>query len=300
MKMFQLRSYGLVLALGLCLLRPAAAQQADASAPGRHSLWKMTGPSNTVYLLGSIHLLKKDNYPLPAQIEAAFSNAQLVVFETDFAKMDEPKAQQELLTRAQLPAGQTLRQQLSAATYARFNKQVQAAGLSDEMFARLKPSVAAIMLEVLVLQNLGFTPGYGVDQHFFKAARQQSKTIVPLESVETQIALVTDFSPAEGEMIMKTSLADMDQAKQSFGEVLQAWQSGDAVRLEKLLQRARGEAPAIFQRLVTDRNQRWVPKIESLLGGEKNAIIIVGAGHLVGSDGLIALLSKKGHKMIQQ
>lgn len=290
---------GFILLLALSLICPADAQEVRTNSSPRHSLWKIAGTNNAVYLLGSVHVLKEDNYPLPAPIETAYSNAQIVVFEADVAKMEDPEVQMKVMTKAQLPDGETLEQQLSAETYAKFKEHATKLGLPVEMFATMRPSLAAIMLTVIELQKLGFDPSHGLDKHFFDRAQKAGKKIVPLETVDFQIDLITGFTKEEGELLMKTTLKDIDNIKKVYGDIVKAWQSGDSKALEDLLNEAMREAPIIFKRLLTDRNQRWVPKIQELLRGDKNAIVIVGAGHLVGSEGVVELLKKKGLKVTQ-
>ena len=91
-----------------------------------------------------------------------------------------------------------------------------------------------------------------------------------------------------------------DKLKKEFRDLMKAWRTGDSDKLEKMLNEASREAPAVFKRLVTDRNQRWAPKIEEWSRGNQNVIVVVGAGHLVGSEGVVELLRKKGLKVTQQ
>jgi hypothetical protein len=262
-------------------------------------LWKVEGTKNTVYLLGSIHLLKESNYPLPAPIESAFSKAQIAVFEADVSEMLKPEVQLKLMAKASLPAGETLKSQLSAETYAQFQEHVKKLEMPDVMFAQFKPSLAAIMLAMLELQKLGFDPTHGVDKHFFERARKDGKQTVALETVNFQINLVTEFTKEEGELLMKTTLKDIDKTRKMYGDILKAWQTGDAEGLEKLINEALREAPVIAKRMLTDRNRNWLPKIRELLRGDKTAIVIVGAGHLVGREGVVELLKKEGLKLTQ-
>jgi uncharacterized protein YbaP (TraB family) len=117
--------------------------------------------------------------------------------------------------------------------------------------------------------------------------------------MEFQMDLLTTFSKEEGELFVKATLKDLDKTTDEFGEIVKAWQTGDAVALEKLLNEAMQEAPAIFKRLLLDRNARWIPKLEELSRGQKNAVVIVGAAHLVGKEGLVESLRKKGLKVTQ-
>ena len=276
------------------------AQRADSAVTTRHSLWKLQGKENAAYLLGSVHVLKKEDYPLPASIEAAFTNSRIVAFETDIDAIENPELAMKLALKGRLPEGQTLSQQLSPPVYAGFSNYVQKAGMPPQFFDSLTPAMAAITLVVLELKKLDLDPEYGLDKHFFKLARQDGKTIVPLETVEFQINLLTDFSKEEGELLMKTTLEDINTMEKDLGDLLNAWKTGDAGKLDQLLNEAMEGAPVIFKRMVTDRNRRWVPKIQELSRGKENAIIIVGAGHLVGTNGVVELLRKQGAKVVQE
>ncbi len=266
----------------------------------RHSLWKVEGKASVVYLMGSVHALKPENYPLPQEMEAAFTNSPIAVFEADISALEEMGTQLKILSKSSLPGGETLATQLSPPIYARFTNQLQETGMPLFMFDRFKPSIAAMSLALLEFKKLGLDPEYGLDKRLYGRARKEHKTIVPLETVDFQINMITDFTKEEGELLMKTTLEELSTMKKELADLIKAWQTGDAEKLDRLLNDASREAPAIFKRLVTDRNQRWLPKIEEWLRGDKNAVVIVGAGHLVGKDGVVELLRQKGLKVTQQ
>ena len=290
----------LSLALLLCLVAFVPAGARSAPAQTNHSLWKIPGRTNSVYLLGSVHFLKKSDYPLAPVIENAFSNSAIVAFETDINKLQDLDVQMQLMKKSQLPAGQTLRQQLSTNTYAAFQQHLKRAGFDEIIFQQFKPALAAMTLEVLAMQKAGLDPSQGLDQHFFQVADKAGKKIVPLETVDFQIDLITGFSAEEGELIMKTTLEDIDTTDKLLGELINSWRTGDAEALQNLLNHAMKDAPAIFKRLVTDRNRQWVPKIEEWARADQSVIVIVGAGHLVGPEGVVELLRKKGLKVVQE
>lgn len=294
------RRFGLILwLLAVFASVPVMGQDVRAAGVSRHTFWQVEGKSNTVYLLGSIHLLKSSDYPLAEPIEAAFSNSSVAVFETDIEQMEAPESQMKLMNKAQLPEGETLKNQLSPELYTRFNKHLEESGLPAGTFDQFKPSVAAVSVEVLELLKLGADPQYGVDQYFFTRARKAGKDVVPLETVDFQIGLITEFTKEESELLMKSTLEEMDNTKKLYGEMVTAWRTGDGDELAKLLNDSMADAPVIYKRLVTDRNRRWVPKIEDLLRGGRKAVVIVGAGHLVGTGGVVELLRKDGWKVTQ-
>ncbi|MDB6064894.1 MAG: GumN family protein [Pedosphaera sp.] len=259
----------------------------------------MEGKSNVVYLLGSVHVLKSEDYPLAGPIETAFTNSGIAVFETDMDAMEKPETQMKMVGKMRLPDGETLKQQLSADVYEDFSKRAKESGLPIEMFDSLKPSMAAMTLEMVELQKLGVNPHLGVDQYFFHRTAKEGKQVIGLETIDFQIGMVTDFSKEEGDLLMKITLKDIDKTKKLFGEMITAWKTGDSSKIETMLNDNLQEVPAIFKRMVTDRSRNWMPKIEELLHGDKNAIIIVGAGHLVGKEGVVEMLQKKGYKTTQ-
>src|SRR5205807_776659 len=186
----------LFLAAAFCTGASVHAQQATATAT-HHSLWKVQGKTNAVYLLCSVHVLKETNYPLPAPIEQAFTNSQIVVFETDMAAMEDPALAMKMMAKGSLPEGQTLEQQLSPELYKAFQKHVEESGIPSAVMDKLTPAMAAMTLEVFELMKLGLEPEAGVDKHFYALAKKEGKKTVPLETVDFQIALLSDFSKEE-------------------------------------------------------------------------------------------------------
>ena len=296
----RLKFSGVVLLLACSLVATLLAQEKRAATATHHTLWKIQGQQNAVYLLGSIHLLKKEDYPLPAPLEAAFTNSRIAVFETDIGEMEKPEVVMKLATKGMLPAGQTLKDQLTPEVYLAFSNHIQKTGMPAQLFDSFTPAMAAISLVALEIKKLGLDPEHGLDKHFYGRAREENKTIVPLETLDFQISLMTEFSKEEGELLMKSTLKDIDKMESEFGELLKAWHTGDSEKLEKMLNEAMEEAPVIYKRLLTDRNRRWLTKIEELAHGKENAVVIVGAGHLVGTNGVVELLKRKGFKVTQQ
>ena len=141
---FDLRTVFLLLALGLVF--PVKAEQTNsAAAATKHSLWKVQGKSNAVYLLGSVHILKKEDYPLPAVMESAFTNARAAAFETDIEALENPMTALKLMSKVKLPEGETLQTQLSPEVYSDFTNHLAKTRLSGAMFSQFTPVMAATM-----------------------------------------------------------------------------------------------------------------------------------------------------------
>jgi len=162
-------------------INPAHAQE---SAQKKDFLWSVKTDTATIYLLGSVHLLKSDSYPLDKNIEAAYRDCKKVVFETDIGGMNAPAVQEQMMALALYPEGQTLKQSISPETYSILEKKVIEAGLSMDRFNRLKPWMCALTLVLLELKKMGFDPNYGIDKYFFNKAQQDKKEMVFLESIE--------------------------------------------------------------------------------------------------------------------
>jgi uncharacterized protein len=300
MRKFKSAFFGII-ALSIFLTPQLSRAQGNFKLPSSalHCLWKAQGASNVVYLLGAVHLLQATNYPLPAVIESAFTNSQIAVFETDLDKLEDPETQAATVSKIMLPEGQTLRQNLSPNVYASLSKHATEVGLPMPALEQYRPAAAVMTIEMMELVSLGADPAYGVDKHFFKLAHDGGKRIVPLETVDFQIGLLVGFTKAEEDLMVEKSLEEMDDEKKLYNEMVTAWQTGNADALEKMLNKMRAEAPSIFKKLVSDRTASWIPEFEKLLHGPQNAIVIVGAGHLVGPDGAVELLRKKGFKVTQ-
>lgn len=268
--------------------------------PARHSLWKVQGKSNVLYLLGSVHVLKKENYPLPDVMERAYTNSGITAFETDISKIDDPAEMMKLMTKAQLPDGKTLETELSPQVYNDFTNHSEKLGLPLIMVNQFTPAMAAEAVEGMELLKLGFDPSYGLDKHFYTEATRDHKAIIPLESIDAQLELLSGLTKKEGEWFVKNTLKEIDDLPKDFADLMKAWETGDEKKLEKLLNEAESDSPALFKRLLTDRNDHWMPELIDLANGKTNAIVIVGAGHLVGKDGLVSRLTAKGYKVTQE
>lgn len=233
-------------------------------------------------------------------MESAFTNSQIVVFESDFSKPLDPKTVATLHAKMWLPAGTTLRELLPASVYASFSNHVEEAGLSmAKSFDSLKPGAALEKLQLVELMQYGANFDDGVDRHFADIAQKSGKQIIGLETPDSEIDSLVNFSNSEQELMVERFLADVDNGEKRFNDLVSAWKNGDSIGLQRIMNKQRTNAPTVFKKQVTDRNANWMPKIRRLLRGSQNAIIIVGAFHLIGSDGIIESLKKQGVAVTQ-
>ena len=266
----------------------------------KRCLWSIQTQSHKSYLLGSLHLLKQDAYPLDPVITSAYSDSRKVVFETDIAALQEPAMQAKMLQLGLYPEGQNLLQNLDGPTQQSLEKKMNALGLPLEQFVRFKPWFLALTLASLELQRLGFNPNYGLDVHFFNKATADAKEIGFLEPAEFQLNLLGKMVKRDQIAFLNQTLKDLEVVNELAADLVKFWKSGNANKLHELLFRSFKDYPAIHDRLLIQRNKKWVEEIEVLMRENKNILFVVGAGHLVGPQSVVDLLNKKGYEVKQQ
>jgi uncharacterized protein YbaP (TraB family) len=267
----------------------------------RTLLYRVEGASGaTVYMLGSIHLLSADAYPLPQPVQNAYADAERLVFETSLDSL--MARQQEMAMRGMYQGGKTLRGEIPADLYA----QVEAAapalaqmGLTMPVLDRMEPWLVALMFQAVEWQKAGLTPEHGVDMHFSGRAKQDGKPVGGLEPVELQLGLF-DGMPAEAQVaFLKQSLEEAPETAEQMRQIVAAWRAGDAARIDAIMNESLDESPALYARMLTDRNAAWVPQIEQLLRGGDDVLVVVGAAHLVGGQSVVEMLRQRGYTVEQ-
>ena len=287
----------LVALVALCLAgSTAAAQQAR-----KHFLWKVEGPGASVaYLLGSLHVLTPEFYPLSADINKAFAASKTLVEEVDFDEMTDPVQMMNALGKAMLTDGRTLEQLVAPATFTEVSRRAEAARLPMVALQRMKPWLVAITLMEPSLQAAGFKADLGIDKHFFDRAKAGGLKRQALETLAYQIDRFDELPPKLQEEMLVSSMKDIDTQVSNVREMAQQWAAGDIKGLEKALLAGFSDSPDLYFRLLVERNRNWVPHVDTCLQQNAGCFIVVGAAHLVGPDGLPALLAKKGYKVTQQ
>ena len=268
-----------------------------AKHPDKHMLFRVRGTNGaTVFLLGSVHLLSAEAGKLPPAVDSAFDRAKTVAFETSFDSLQ--LRAMELMTRARYQNGATLRSSLSPAGAARLDTVLKSYGLKVEQVDGFKPWFVSMLLMQNVMQRAHFEAKYGVDMQLNARAHSANKSIVGLESVEMQLGMFDSLSPAEQEaMVLQSS--GPDSSSRVLMKIKDAWMTGDVAALDDLLNQGLKDVPTIFAKLVSDRNAAWIPKIEQMVKSGDDALIVVGAGHLVGKKGVVEMLRAKGYRVDQ-
>ena len=285
-----------VLELGFLL----AGLTGELRAQEKSFLWRVNSDQNRLYILGSIHLLKKETYPLKKSIEDAFEQTKKLVLEIDLSSANSQKIQQLMLQKSISTDGTMLHQSVSDETYQAVAKRAKELDIDIRVLSPFKPWVIAMTMAAIKLQQLGFDPSLGVDRHLAERAKQTDKPTAGLETAEFQLDLFDRFSAKEQELLLRQSMDEMDHVERNVTAIVQAWKSGDVGAVERHLLVGMRDYPEIHRKVIDDRNQRWLPQIENLLSRGENALIVVGAAHLVGKNGIIELLKDRGYRVEQQ
>ena len=274
--------------------------QDSLSQSKKSFLWKVQSKTNTVYVLGSIHYLKKETYPLDEKIEKAFDQSEILVVEADVANISKEDIQ-KLMENAFYTENDTLQKHLSAETYGLVKKKLEELGASLEVANKYKPWFLGLNLVSLEALKLGFDPNYGVDRYFLEKAAERKK-ILELESLEYQFKLFSALSEKDQELFLLYTLKDIKVLEQKLDKLVKAWTTGDEKGIESIMTRSIKEDKRlipIYEKLVVERNRKMVSKIEEYLKEKETFFVIVGAGHLVGNQGIIKLLKGKGFLLEQ-
>ena len=292
--------------------QPSPAVAPAPAAPAAHVppvplLWKATDGDNTVYLLGAFHLLRPTDYPLSRDVDLAFADAEMLMFELPPEEMSSPQLGLDMARAALRTDGTTLDSELPAATIERLrrweagNAELMArTGMTAAALQAMEPWFAALVVTLTEMGKLGLQPDLGIDAHFAARAAAQRKPTAGLETGAEQIAFLDGMSPAEQRQFLDEALGEAEKGPAAMEAVHRAWRDGDADTLWRQMAVDMREAyPALYQRINVDRNDAWLPAIEARLAasGGDDTLVVVGALHLLGEDGVVEKLRGRGHRV---
>lgn len=270
-------------------LLSSAATHADTS------LWKVSHAGSYLYLAGTVHVISKTDLPFPSAFDAAYTDAQEVVLETDLAELFSPATQLKLMQQLSYQDGRTLQQFISPSLYAELNELIQKRGMPPNMLLMMKPSGVMMTLLALELQRLGIGQS-GPDSVFFQRAVADSKPVSGLESVDEHIRFVANMGEGNEERFLRQTIIDIEQTEVMMRDIVQKWKQGDSVGLERaVLDDMREQYPRVYASLIVERNENWLPQITAMLNDSDTEMVLVGAAHLIGQDGLIRALKQAGY-----
>ena len=309
---------GLLPLLVFVLAGCASTSQSDNQ--GKYPLWKVEGKGNTVYLLGSVHLLPESAHPFPEAFNKAYNQADEVVFEISLDEADMMENMMSLMFKAMMTNGKTLEDVVSSETWELLEPRIDElaesfgemagdeAGMTmgmdvnpemlKQVLVRMKPWFLGMLLQLGDAQvEGGYRADLGVDMFYTQKAREDGKEISGLETVSEQVGFLESLSGDAGEEFLLSSLRSTGPAADELDAMVAAWKKGDMKKLDELVNGSMKDAPETYDRLIVQRNKNWIPQIEKFLKNDQNYLVVVGAAHLVGKDSVVELLRVQGYKV---
>lgn len=269
----------------------------DAGVDRKPLLWRVSHGGATVYLLGSFHLLREQDYPLPTEVGAAFEDAESVVFEiapSELERQDNPTTVRRLARSAD---GLRLSQRLDPERLTALEAALGKRGLTVAQFDGFAPWLVNGQLVAGISQRAGYRHEFGVDKHLMRRAREAGKPVAGLETFEDQMRASARAPLAEQMATLQALLAAPDAVAGALDALRTAWTSGDLDTLDRLTRQGMKQSSPVSYRLVnTERNAQWLPKLVELLqrpAGE-DTLVVIGSMHLLGDDGVLSLLASRG------
>ncbi len=277
-----------------------------AKPPPVPLLWKISDEDNAVYVLGSFHLLRPDDYPLSQDVQAAFADAERLMFEMSPEEMASPTLDVQMAQAAMRTDGTRLESELTPEIAARLRawiaantEQLQKVGVPADSVQMFEPWFAGLMISLTEMGKLGLDPKLGLDVHFAAAAKQAGKPTAGLETAAQQIAFLDRMDKAEQLQMLAEALDESEEGRAEMEKLHRQWREGDARGMwEGLAAEMRDEYPQLYRRINVERNDSWIPKLEQhLQTGKDDTLVVVGALHTLGEDGIVQKLEARGYKV---
>ena len=267
----------------------------------KHFLWKASSNGNTIHLFGSVHFGSNEMYPLPDIVNQAFDQSDALVVELNTNQVNKQEMALIMSQSGTYPEGDTIQNHISPETWEKLSNMAKSQNLDLQQIQQQKPWMISLSLAILAVQKSGFSPEFGIDQYFITGAEGR-KPILELETLQQQLNLFNAFSAIEENRFLKETLDQLEQATSFFRSMLEAWQTGDTMRLQELTQSEIDSDPAakmLYDAIFVKRNHAMADKIVKLSQSGENYFVVVGAGHLVGAEGIVELLRAKGFEIRQ-
>lgn len=262
-------------------------------------LWQVSRDDKSIFLLGSIHFLRKENYPLNPSILKALDASKRLVLEIDLNSASPDAAQRVTLEKAMYSDGTTLAQNVSEETYQLAARRATELGLDMRILDPMKPWFAALTMVAIKLQRMRLDPKFGVDRYLAERAKIGGKPTSGLETLEFQLGLFDQLSKREQEMLLRESVGELERLDRDVDQIVRSWLRGDADQLTALLLAGMQEYPELYQKIIVERNRRWSADIEKFVQQGGGALVVVGAAHLVGKHSVVEMLKEKGYSVEQ-
>ncbi len=285
------------LALGFYLFIVGQALQAEPL------LWKVepadrNAPSATVYLFGSIHYGESGFYPLTETIQQAFDQSTVLAVELNALELDPVEAASAIKRHGRYRPSKNLRSELPASDWRKLTLICEKLGVDPNSFSGLKPWLVATQLLGLQIEDEGFSQSLGVDLHILGLADKQR--IVELETIEQQLSILGGLGSRAQTLFLRHALQGYEENGELLKTMADSWLKGDEEVLNALIHGSFGEdedSQRLYREIFVERNLNMAQAAEGFLAGEEPVFMVVGLGHLLGKDGLVAELQRRNYRV---
>jgi uncharacterized protein YbaP (TraB family) len=261
------------------------------------SVWKITKDNRSMFIGGTVHVLGKDDYPLPQEYEIAYQLSDILVFETDIEALTSPSAQQMFAQMTTYIDGTQLQDVLNNSTFKMLETHLSLRNIPISSIENFKVGMVTVVLTMVELQLMGLNE-VGVDKFYSVRANKDGKPQAWLEATEYQINLLATLGEGYEDELMQYTLADIKNTSETMNKLLRYWRNGDMKKLAELsISDFKKDYPQIYSDLVADRNALWLPQIETMMASKEVEFVLVGAMHLAGPDSVLLHLRKKGYQV---
>jgi len=256
-------------------------------------MWVAEGRQNTVYLLGSIHLLRQHDYPLPAAIDLVYDAVDALVMELDMDDLDYIEVIATMRELGVMDEAERLQELLGEELHAQAEAAAEATDIPLELLQDSEPWLAAITVQELLAMRVGFVGELGIENYLGDKARADGKPILGLETITEQLGFLDGLPMRAQSEWLVHSLVDGLRIEMLVDQLVVAWRSGDVGYLERELIHEARMSPEVHDAVLLQRNRSWIDKIVDLMDDDRDYLVVVGAAHLVGDDGLVELLAER-------
>lgn len=274
-------------------------EKARAAPAGPSCVWKVEKDGHHIYIGGTIHLLRKEDYPLPAVFEQAYKDSAKLVFELPPGSEGDGEVVLRMQQMGSFPAGDDLSKHVSAATMKKVRNWADENSFPNAVIDRMRPWFVALTIAAVEYQKLGANAQRGVDKHFEEKAARDGKPGEGLETVEFQLSIFSKLSEKVQEELLTQTFAEAETMQKDFAELTASWRTGDIAKLHELLFRDADKYPELMEDFLLKRNKSWVPPLLKYLKEGETVFVLVGAGHLGGKGGVLDLLKESGCTVLQ-
>lgn len=275
-------------ALALLAALPACAQQAAAPADADPALWVVKDEDTTIYLFGTIHVLKPGLSWFDEAVKTAFDQSDTLVLE--MVEPDQATQQRIVMAKAFDPAQTPLTTQLPPNYAAAFGKAMSEGGVPASAYDKMRPWFAAVSLSLLPVQKLGYDAANGPEGILAKAAQAAGKPVRGLETFEGQLSIFDRLSRDAALQLLKSTMDELPRAGETMDRMVENWSAGDPDALARDMNDELKDSPEVEKALLVDRNRRWAGWVAERMRSPGTVFVAVGAGHLAGPNSVQAML----------